>query len=91
MQNSYIPPTERGDRNRGYPIGAIPREARHIDRRDQPHLAVSDPTDKLLEPISLRGRRAAQAEIGVDHINPCLMHPSSQARRRSKHRGRAPC
>jgi hypothetical protein len=51
MQNSYIPPTERGGRNQGYAIAAIPREAGHIDRRGQPHLAESS-TDQLIEPIS---------------------------------------
>lgn len=35
------------------PVGAIPREARHIDRQDQPHLAKPDPTDKFLEAAPL--------------------------------------
>ena len=51
------------------PVGAVAREARHVDRQDQPDLAEADATDKLLEAAALRGRRAAQAEIGIDHVD----------------------
>jgi hypothetical protein len=46
MQNSYIPPTERGGRNQGYAIGAIP--TRPTSSLNPPHLR----TDALLEPRS---------------------------------------
>jgi hypothetical protein len=46
MQNSYIPPTERGGRNQGYAIGAIP--TRPTSSLNPSHLR----TDALLEPRS---------------------------------------
>jgi len=46
MQNSYIPTTQRGGRNQGYPIGAIP--TRPTSSLNPSHLR----TDALLEPRS---------------------------------------
>ena len=55
------------------PIGAVAREPRHVDRQDQPDLAEPDPADELLEAAAPRGRGAAQAEIGIDHVDIGLM------------------
>ena len=47
--------------------------------------------DQLVEPISFAHRRAARAEIGVDHVNSSLLRPSSRARRRTTYRDHRFC
>ena len=55
------------------PVGAVAREARHVDRQDQTHLAEPDPANEFLKAAALRGRCPAQAEIRIDHVDIGLM------------------
>src|SRR5215203_1324292 len=55
------------------PVGTIAREARHIDRQDEPDFAEPDPANELLEAAALCGGGTAQAEIGIDNIDISVM------------------
>ena len=55
------------------PVGAVAREARHVNRQDQPHLTEPDPTNEFLKAAPLRDRCSAQAEIRIDHVDIGLM------------------
>jgi len=58
---------------KGIPVGAIARQARHVDRQDEPDLAEADPTDEFLEAARLRGGSGAQAEIAIDNVDIGVM------------------
>lgn len=62
-------PAQPTDVQKRIPVGAVAREPRHVDRQDQPHFAEPDPADEFLEATAMRCGRAAQAEIGVDHVD----------------------
>jgi len=55
------------------PVRTVAGEPRHIDRQDQADFAETDPPHQFFEATATCGGRAAQAKVGVDHIDIRLM------------------
>src|SRR4051794_10338354 len=60
------------------PVGTVAGQARDVDRENEAHLAQGHPGHKVLETAAVIARRAARAEIAVDHLNVSLM-PAERA------------
>ncbi|MDA9544799.1 hypothetical protein ACM43_09655 [Bradyrhizobium sp. CCBAU 45321] len=45
------------------------RQAGHVDRQDESHFAQANTANEFLEAVTLCYRRAAQPEIGVNHVD----------------------
>src|SRR3954447_6862657 len=60
------------------PVGTVAGQARDVDREDEAHLAQGHPGHEVLEAAAVVARRAARAEIAVDHLDVSLM-PAERA------------
>src|SRR3954471_19007159 len=60
------------------PVGTVAGQARDVDRENEAYLAQGHPGHKLLETAAVVARRAARAEIAVDHLDVSLM-PAERA------------
>src|SRR3954447_16448876 len=60
------------------PVGTVAGQARDVDRENEDHLTQGHPGHKVLETAAVIARRAARAEIAVDHLDVSLM-PAERA------------
>ena len=51
------------------PVRAVAREPGDLDGDDQADLAQGNARDQVLEALAVRRRRAAQAKVGIDHLD----------------------
>src|SRR4051812_37590888 len=55
------------------PVGTVAGQGRDVDREDEAHLAHGHPGHEVLEAAAVVARRAARAEIAVDHLDVSFM------------------